>query len=236
MSGLEYNFPLEERFKVAENTMAFVFKSSDFTFRAGQYLEVILENMLYPDERGNERHFSIASSPGDKNILMITTRVGGERPLSGFKRTLTEISLGSLVKIKGPRGNFTLHENQAKKAVFLAGGIGITPCRSILKDAAERKLLHQMTLIYSNRNPGSAAFLEDLKKWERENPNFRLFAPMTDTEGYVDADYIKNKIGDLSDTIFYVVGPPAMVQGLTKVLEEIGVSRDEMRFEEFTGY
>ncbi|MEK7162562.1 MAG: FAD-dependent oxidoreductase, partial [Patescibacteria group bacterium] len=228
----EYLFPLKERFEVAEGTMAFVFKTPDFSFRAGQYIEVELIAPSYTDEKGNERHFSIASSPNDKGILMVATRM---RP-SAFKRSLAEIPLGTEVKIKGPRGNFVLHENPSKKAVFIAGGIGITPARSIIKYATQEKLPHKITLIYSNRNPKSAAFLDDLQKLENENKNFKLIARMTDTEGYVDAALIQKSAGDLKDVIFYEVGPPGMVEAMTKILEELKISRDELRFEEFSGY
>ena len=212
--------------------MAFVFQAPDFSFRAGQYIEVELIAPPYTDEKGNERHFSIASSPNDKGILMVATRM---RP-SAFKRGLAEIPLGTEVKIKGPRGNFTLHENPSKKAVLIAGGIGITPCRSIIKYATQEKLPHKITLIYSNRNPKSAAFLDDLQKLENENKNFKLIARMTDTEGYVDAALIQKSAGDLKDVIFYEVGPPGMVEAMTKILEELKISRDELRFEEFSGY
>ncbi len=250
----DYKFPLEERFEVAEGTTAFVFgtSGSDFSFRAGQYVEIGLESMLYTDEKKNHREFSIASSPTDEGILMVATRMTG----SAFKKTLAEMPLGTEAKVEGPYGNFTLHENPAKKAVFIAGGIGITPCRSIIKYATEQKLSHNITLIYSNRNPESAAFLKDLERWERENRNFKLLATMTQAEGappspelrragkepwtgltgYVDANFLKTQLQNFTDTIFYIVGPPAMVAGVTKALKEAGVSRDDMRFEEFTGY
>ncbi len=235
----DYKFPLKERFEVAEGTMAFVFdtSSADFTFRAGQYVEIEIEAPQYTDEKKNHREFSIASSPNEKGILMVTTRLGSpERPISAFKKSLTEIPLGTEVKVEGPYGMFTLHENPAKKAVFIAGGIGITPVRSIIKYATEGKLPHKITLIYSNRNPASIVFLKDLQQCEKENPNFKLFVRMTEKEGYVDAEYIKKSVGDFENVIFYVVGPPGMVTAMTKLLEEIGISRDDLRFEEFTGY
>ena len=239
----DYYFALKDRFSVAEETDAFVFDCSTssqqapFTFRAGQYVEVGLENAPYKDEKKDHRDFSIASSPQDKGTIMVATRMDSpQRPISALKRSMREAPIGTKFKVEGPYGMFTLHENTAKKAVFLAGGIGITPVRSIIKDATERKLPHKITLIYSNRNPESTAFLEDLKKWAGENPNFRLFAKMTDKEGHVDAAYIKNAVGELGNTIYYVVGPPAMVAAMTKALEECGISRDDVRFEEFTGY
>lgn len=235
----DYFFPLKDRFSVAEETDAFVFDvaGSDFAFRAGQYVEIGLKSAPYTDEKKDHREFSIASSPGDKGMIMIATRMDSpQRPISAFKKSMREVPLGTKFKVEGPYGMFTLHENAQKKAVFIAGGIGITPVRSIIKDATERKLPHKVVLIYSNRNPESAAFLDDLKKWELENPNFKLFAKMTDKEGYVNAAYIKSAVEDLGNTIYYVVGPPAMVGAMTKILEECGISRDDMRFEEFTGY
>jgi len=163
---------------------------------------------------------------------MVATRLTG----SAFKRSLAEISLGTVCKVEGPFGDFNLHENKDKKAVFIAGGIGITPVRSIIKDATEQKLPHKITLIYSNRNPAGTPFLKDLENFENENPNFKLISKMTEETGQVDANFIKESLGDLSNTAFYIVGPPGMVQGMTKYLEELGVSRDDMRFEEFTGY
>ena len=218
-------FSLKDRFSVAQDTMAFVFQtSSDFTFRAGQYVEVFLENA--------HRDFSIASSPQDKGILMVATRMAG----SAFKRSLAEVPLSTKAIIEGTFVDFTLHENKDKKAVFIAGGIGITPVRSIIKDATERKLAHKMTLIYSNRNPEGATFLQDLMDWEHENPNFKLCSRMTDKEGHVDADFVAKSAGDLANTTFYVVGSPGMVGAMTKILEDLKISRDDMRFEEFSGY
>ncbi len=223
---MAHNFlQLKDRFKVAEETMAFVFqRPPDFSFRAGQYVEVFLENA--------HRDFSIASSPQDKGIIMVATRMTG----SAFKKSLAEVPLNTEAIIEGPFGDFTLHENKDKKAVFIAGGIGITPVRSIVKDAMERKLPHKIKLIYSNRNREGAAFWGDLEDWERENQNFKLYSRMTDREGYVDAEFIKKSAGELEGAIFYVVGPPGMAGAITRALEELKISRDNIRFEEFSGY
>lgn len=145
--------------------------------------------------------------------------------------------IGTKVVVEGPYGMFTMHENIIKKAVYLAGGIGITPIRSIVKFAAENRLPQKIILIYSNRNIGAAVFLDELEALEQDNPNFKLFAKMTEESGYVDGDYVKNALGgELSGAMYYIVGPAAMVQAFTKMLEGAGVPRDDMKFEEFTGY
>ncbi|MBI2610208.1 FAD-dependent oxidoreductase [Candidatus Giovannonibacteria bacterium] len=240
----QYKFSLKERHEVAEGTVAFIWDTSvtpDFNFRAGQFVTLTLENPLYTDEKGNSRDFSIASSPNDRGIIMIASRMTG----SAFKRSLLELPFGAEIMADGPFGMFSLHEKTDKKAVFIAGGIGITLSRSIIKYATEEKLPHKITLLYSNRNPRGAAFLRDLNNWEHKNPNLKVIATMTQVApednwrgetGYIDENFIKNKIEDLSSSIFYIVGPPGMVKGVTESLEKVGISRDEMRFEEFTGY
>lgn len=229
----DYFFPLKDRFEVAEGTTAFVFSTdSNFTFRAGQYVEIGLDNPPYKDEKKNHREFSIVSSPQEKGILMIATRMRD----SAFKRSLKEIPIGTIAKVEGPFGDFSLHENASKKAVFISGGIGVTPVMSIVKDATERKLPHEIILINSNTTPQRTPFLKDFQELTKENPHFKFFPRMTDAEGYVDADFIKNCVRSLDNSIYYVAGPPNLVLAMTKILEGLGVSRDDIRFEEFSGY
>jgi ferredoxin-NADP reductase len=106
------------------------------------------------DDEGGMRNFSIASAPGEPD-LMIATRMRD----TAFKRVLKTMPLGTEVRIVGTFGSLTLHHNADRPAVFLAGGIGITPFRSMLRQAAEQKLLHRLSLFYSNGRPGDAAFL-----------------------------------------------------------------------------
>ena len=140
--------------------MSFHFeKPQGFEFRAGQSIDLTLLNPQETDAEGNVRAFSIASAPFDPD-LMITTRMRD----TAFKRVLKTMPLGTQVKIEGPGGSFTLHKNSAKPAVFLAGGIGITPFFSILRQAAHDRLPHQLFLFYSNRRPEDAAFLDGLEE------------------------------------------------------------------------
>src|SRR5262249_37299703 len=126
------------------------------------------------DGEGNTRAFSIASHPGD-DTLMVATRMRD----TAFKRVLASMPLGTAVKIEGPFGNMTLHNNSAKAAIILTGGIGITPFRSMVWHAAKDKLPHKIVLFYSNRRAEDAAFLEELQNLQKENPNFQLIATMT---------------------------------------------------------
>jgi ferredoxin-NADP reductase len=154
-----YPSKLIDRFEVADGTLAFAFeRPAGFEFTAGQFLTLTLPDPRYTDEKGNRRTFSISSPPQDAGRLLIATRMTG----SALKRSLAEAPLGTHLSIFGPSGCFTLHEDPAAPAVFVAGGIGITPFRSILHDASSRQLPHPITLVYSNRTPEGAAFYGEL--------------------------------------------------------------------------
>jgi len=233
---------LVSRHEVAERTTAFLFeKPSNWTFKAGQFLEMTLLNPPETDAEGNARTFSIASSPR-RETLMVATRMRD----TAFKRVLNTMPLGSAVKIEGPFGDLTLHNNVKRTAVFLAGGIGITPFRSIVFRAAQEKLPHRIFLFYSNRRPEDAPFLDELQGMEEENPNYRLVASMTEMAkshrswhgemGRIDKEMLGRYLRDAVSPIYYIAGPPEMVKGLHTMIHEAGVDDDDVRAEEFSGY
>ncbi len=169
---------LKARKGVAEGTMAFWFeKPSGWTFKAGQYLDITLLDPSETDSEGNVRSFSIASAP-DEETLMVATRMRD----TAFKRVLRTMPLGSTVKVKGPSGDLILQNDSVRTAVLLAGGIGITPFRSIVHWAANEKLPNRIVLFYSNKRPEDAPFLADLQNLARDNPKLKLIASMTEME------------------------------------------------------
>ena len=163
--------------------------------------------------------------------------------LSGFWRRLPP---GTELKLDGPMGSFTLHRNTAKAAVFLAGGIGITPFLCIVRQAAKEKLPHQLYLFYSNRRPEDAPFLAELQDLSQSNPHFIFIPSMTEMEkskrnwlgerGFIDREMLVKHFCDLNGPIYYVAGPPAMVAAMQQMLAKAGVSEDDIRTEEFGGY
>ena len=222
--------------------MAFHFeKPPGFAFKAGQALAWTLIDPPETDDVGVMRNFSIASAPGEAD-LMIATRMRD----TAFKRVLKTMPLGTEVRIVGPFGSLTLHQNAARPAVFLAGGIGITPFRSMLRQAAEQKLPHHLFLFYSNRRPEDAAFLEEMEKLEKENPNYKFIGTMTDMAGsnrvwrgetgLINQEMLAKYIGDLAAPIYYIAGPPAMVAAMRQTLSVVSVNSDDVRAEEFAGY
>lgn len=237
-----YGPKLLSRVEVAEGTMAFHFeKPTQFDFKPGQSADVTLPNPPETDAEGNTRTFSIASSPFETQ-LMFATRMRD----TAFKRSLKKVPLGTEVKIDSAMGSFTLHKNSAKPAVFLAGGIGITPFLSIVRQADHDRLPHKLYLFYSNRRPEDAPFLETLQVLETSNPNFRLICTMTEmaqskTEwkgetGLIDKEMLSRHLTTLQGPIYYSAGPPAMVTAMRKVLVGAGVDEDDIRTEEFGGY
>lgn len=235
-------FNLVSRQKVAESTVAFrLERPSGGTFQAGQFLDMTLLAPSETDAEGDTRAFSIASAPHEET-LMVATRLRE----SAFKRVLMKMPLGTAVTIAGPSGDLTLDHNVNRPAVFLAGGIGITPFRSIVLHAAKAGLPQRMYLFYSNRRPEDAPFLEELQALEKTNPNYKLIASMTKMEkstqpwqgetGHIDKEMLARHVNDPISPIYYIAGPTEMVRGLLSMVRDIGVNDTDIRAEEFAGY
>lgn len=238
----EYMFPLKDRREVADGTMAFWFDTtgSNFTFSAGQNCLFTLLDPPKTDMEGDSRTFSIANSPHERGSIMVATRM---RP-TAFKDSLASIPLGTKVRVSSPMGAFTLHQDQSRPAVFLAGGIGITPMRSIIAWATAQRLPHKLYLFYSNRNRAATAFLDDFERMASQNPNFKLIATITegaDSEwrhqvGRIDEAMLRRYVPDLAKAIYYVSGPPGMVSAMMTLAQGVGASREDIKVEEFAGY
>lgn len=233
---------LKRREVVAQGTLAFHFsRPAGFDFKAGQAVDLILAD-LPGGERANSRHtFSLVSAPFESE-LVLATRMRD----SVFKNALGALPVGSRAQIEGPFGSLTLHNNRARPAVMLAGGIGITPFMSILRAATKEHLPQRLVLLYSNRRPEDSAFLAELQLLERENNQFSLVATMTQMResklpwsgetGLVDEAMLKQVGAGLVAPIYYLAGPPGMVGALRDSLNHAGVDDDDIRSEEFYGY
>ncbi len=233
---------LKGREEIAAGTMAFHFDKPDgFKHKAGQSCDLTLENPPETDTEGNIRGFTYASAPFESD-LMIATRMRD----TAFKRVLKTMDLGSEVKMDAAFGSFTLHSDAAKPAVFLTGGIGVTPARSIVLQATHDKLPHKIVLLYSNRRPEDAAFMDDFARAAQENPNFKFVPSMTEMDkserewngetGFIDKAMLSRSVSDLSLPIYYLCGPRGMVEAMRSMLEGAGVNDDNIRTEEFSGY
>lgn len=218
--------------EVAAGTLAFrLSRPAGFEFKAGQSVSISLAEPP-PEPKSAQRTFSLASAPFEPE-LAIATRM---REASAFKRALQALPPGARLKLKGPRGVMTLHDDPAHAAVLVAGGIGITPFRSMLRQAAHERLARPLLLAYANRRAQDAPFLAELQAMARAGAGFRLLARMTDAEGFLDEDALRRFAGDAPAPVYYVAGPPAMVEATTAILGRMGVADADMRNEQFYGY
>jgi ferredoxin-NADP reductase len=237
-----YKVKLLRHEQIAEGTVAVFFEKPDgFQFNAGQFLRFSLIDPPETDDEGNSRTFSIASAPHEAD-LMIATRMRD----TAFKRVLRAMPLGSEIEIKGPYGKMTLHEDPSRPAVFLTGGIGITPFRSIAVEAAASGDNHRLQLFYSNRRPEDAAFLEQLSELQKSNSNYQFIPTMTAAAGsllpwmgetgYINGEKLARFVGNLKAPMYYIAGPAGMVNAMRAALADAGVDEAAIRAEEFTGY
>jgi ferredoxin-NADP reductase len=232
---------IKEKTEVAKGTLMVVFDllGEEVDFQAGQYFWVTLLDPPYDDEKGPRRHITVVTSPNERGVLGLCTRLRD----SAFKRSLAELPVGAEVDVEQPKGSFLLPEETDRQYVFIAGGIGITVFRCMLRYVAEEGLPHRVTLVYSNRDRESTAFLAELEELERGNPNLRVVLTMTDDSAWdgetrrIDAGLLRDQLqGDLGDFTYLVAGPPGMVEAMVEMLGEAGVPEEQIRPEGFSGY
>jgi ferredoxin-NADP reductase len=232
---------IKDKHEVAKGTLFVVFDllGEEVDFRPGQYFWVTLLDPPYEDEKGPRRHISVATSPNERGVLGLCTRIRD----SAFKRSLVELPLGVEVEVEQPKGEFVLPAETDVPYVFLAGGIGITVFRSMLRFIAEEGLPHRVTLVYSNRDRESTAFLDELSELAREHANIDLVLTMTDDESWegerrhIGPELLRDHLdGDLSGYRYLLAGPPGMVEGVTASLRQAGIPEERIRPERFSGY
>ena len=231
---------IKEKRDVAKRTLMVVFDllGEEVDFRPGQYFWVTLLDPPYDDEKGPRRHITVVTSPTERGVLGLATRLRD----SAFKRSLAELPEGTEVEVEQPKGSFALPQETDRHYVFIAGGIGITVFRSMLRYIADEGLPHRVTLVHSNRDRESTPFYDELRELEAANPNLEIVFTMTEDSGWdgetrrIDADMLRDHLGDLDAYTHLVAGPPGMVEGVTGALQGAGISEDQIRSQGFSGY
>ena len=207
-------------------------------FQAGQFLQVTLT----VNGAEQSKYFSFSSAPTEKGYFEFTKKMTG----SDFSKALGQLKLGDTLALKMPLGSFVLDEAVPKQA-FLSGGIGITPIRSMLKDASDRCLPGDRVLFYSNRSPEDIVFREELEAMAKDRKDLRVVLSLDTAEvcppgwkgkcGFISAAMIKKELPDYAERIFYVCGPPVMVTHLVSMLEmQLQVKPEYIKKENFAGY
>jgi ferredoxin-NADP reductase len=232
---------VKETREVAKGTLLVVFDllGEEVDFRAGQYFWVTLLDPPYDDDKGPRRHISVVTSPNERGVLGLCTRLRD----TAFKRSLAELKVGDEVEVEEPKGEWALPEETDLPYVFVAGGIGITVFRSMLLSITEGNLPYRVTLVYSNRDRESTAFLDELLELGRAHENVDVVLTMTDDPGWdgetrrIGPELLRGHLdGDLAGYRYLLAGPPEMVEGVTEELRGAGIPDEQLRPERFSGY
>lgn len=220
----------------------FVFSASEkLKFKAGQYLEWTIPG-FFADSRGNRRYFTIASAPTESDIrLGVRTFANG----SEFKKRLQALQPGAIMWAGQLAGDFVLPRDPQEKLVFIAGGIGITPFRSMIKQLVDSKEKRDVVLLYTCVAPEHFVYQEIFSAAERElgikviyviTDETKVPADWNGLKGFITSDVIHAHIPDYQERIFYLSGPNVMVQSYVDLLHKTGVNRQAIRTDYFPGF
>ena len=233
---------LAEKNKLADGTYEFVFAPDrPFPFRPGQYLEWTLGHR-FSDNRGNRRFFTIASSPTEADGMI---RLGAKfyEPKSSFKRALDAMQINGTLSVSHLAGDFVLPKDAKKKLVFIAGGIGVTPFRSMVQYLMDTKDARPVTLLYSNKTASEIAYKEVFDQAGQTVGMKTVYALTNEPNlipgtyaGMIDGALIKREVPDYKERTFYISGPHGMVEAFKKTLRGMGVSRFRIETDYFPGF
>lgn len=206
------------------------------SYLPGQYFYFTLSGLKYPDPRGATRHFTLSSSPTEGTFLRNTTRIRQE---SGFKKSLSELPVGSYVEGQGPEGTFIFDGKDPGPHVFIAGGIGITPFRSMIKFASDKKLVVPIHLIYTNSD-NNFIFGQELEGIDKASNTIQIAFHDSSKLGHLDGTsiqkYIQNWKLEIKNCTFWLCGPPVMTDAMQVALGNLNISFAKVKTEKFTGY
>ena len=214
----------------APGVASFIFRPSEpIIWKAGQFFHYVLHHEP-TDNRGSDRWFTIATAPSE-GLIMITTRLTDEKG-SSFKRALVDLKIGDAIEISDLDGDFTV-EDPTKEYVFIAGGIGITPFRSILKELDIKGSRLAITLLYAVRDQ-NIVYKDELEAFAKNNPAFKIHYLISPER--IDVTKIKTFVPDMQKPMFYISGPESMVESLGNALKESGIPADHLKQDWFPGY
>lgn len=219
-----------EKFPEAGDAVSHISEPQEqMNWTAGQFLIYFLPHEK-ADVRGYQRFFTISSAPYEKHV-MLTTRIFAQNQ-SSFKQTLEELKPGELIEVKGPDGDFVLTD-PSKQYVFIAGGIGITPFRSILKQLDHEGKDFRVELLYANKTD-EFVFKDELERIAGEHPSFKIHYIISPQ--HVDEKYIEQNVQNYKNKTFYVSGPEPMVESLFEMLKGMGLPEENIKTDYFPGY
>ncbi len=230
--------------RIANGIQEFLFRPDrPLAFDAGQYAEWTLPHSK-PDLRGNRRYFTLASSPGEEYVRL-SVRIP-ETQASTFKQALSKMRPGDALGLAQLAGDFTLPEDPSKKLVWIAGGIGVTPFRSMAQHLLDREETRHITLLYAAAHPEAFAYLDLFDRAKTIGlrtipilslpPTEQIPATWTGKSGRLTDELVRELVPDFLDRVFYLSGPSAMVDGYKALLLGLGVSTRQIHTDYFPGF
>ena len=262
-SPYQIELTLMEKDKVEDtDVMSFQFNKHDYDYdlenktlldyTAGQFAFFDIGE-VYNDSKGPIRHFTISSSPTE-NFIMFSTRIRD----SPYKKRLSTLEKGAKVKVRGPEGQFVLHQDSTNSAIFLSGGIGVTPFRSMIKYATDMQLPVKIIMFDSNRNRNNILFKKEFDEWANMNKNLKIIYTISEKDQNNEQSSLSSTANDwkgeygrinkamilkyvdtsvLNNSIFYICGPPSMLKAMQSLLQEdLEIPKEKIKVEEFIGY
>ncbi len=233
---------LKEKIQIAPDIFDFVFTPKEkVQFMPGQYMEWTLEH-ANPDSRGNRRYFTIASSPTENELrLGIKFYEKG----SSFKNALINVGSGVPIVSSQLAGDFTLPKDTKRKLVFIAGGIGVTPFRSIIKYLIDAREKRDVVLLYSDKQASEIVYKDVFDQAQIELGIKTIYALTNENllpqgwlgkVGRIDEEMISEEISDFKERTFYLSGPHSMVNAFEKTLLDMGIFKSKIKTDFFPGY
>jgi len=218
------------------NVTSFRFpRPAELNYKPGQFFFVTIKAQ---DGKELSKHFSLSSSPTEKTHIEFTKKLSD----SDFSAALKALKEGDWARIDAPYGKFTF-EGEHERIGLLGGGIGITPFISICKYCTDTRQKTKVTLLYGNRAENDIVFRKEFEALQKQNKNLKVVFILNEASsewqgatGFITAEMIKKEMPDFKETMFYTCGPPAMVQVMEKLVEQLGLPKTQLKREYFTGY
>jgi ferredoxin-NADP reductase len=232
---MKFETKLQEIIPRTHDVTSFRFsKPTDLNYKPGQFMFVTIKQ----GEKELSKHFSFSSSPTEQEHIEFTKKFTDHE----YSLALKSAKVGDWTRIDAPYGQFTF-EGEYPKITLLGGGIGITPFMSICKNATDESLNSKITLFYGCRTEKDITFKKEFEALAEKNKNLKLVlivneitAQWKGVTGIINAELVKQYLPDYKENIFYACGPPPMVEAMEKLVLNLGLPKEKLKREYFTGY
>jgi glycine betaine catabolism B len=232
---MKFETKLQEIIPRTPDVVSFRFiRPAILEYKPGQFLFVTIKQ----GEKELSKHFSFSSSPTENDHIEFTKKFTDHE----YSLALKAAKVGDWARIDAPYGQFTF-EGEYSKIALLGGGIGITPFLSMCKNASDKSFSSKITLFYGCRTENDLTFRKELEELAQKNSNLKLVFLVTEPtpqwkgiSGIINAEMVMQQLPDYKENMFYTCGPPPMVEAMEKLVLNLGLPKEKLKREYFTGY